>query len=338
MTLRANPLMTSATASMIPSRGIRAFIEALTCMGFSRDTLISAAGIEASTVSDPDQLVPARAINDLVCFAEQHRIPNLGLRIACATPLGSFPLLDYLAVTSDAAGEAIRVVAGYLPIAGSPAIFKIDETADPIRVSIDGSPFTVEYTVALVVRHLRDETNGRFVPEFVSFAHDMSDPSEFQQRLGCAVRVADGWSGLVVSRQAWQVPMRRRDPILRDLLRKQADEVRVSSKSGGDVVDEVNRAIMSRIGRDTTIRRIASDLNMTPRTLQRRLGAVHTSFESVRESVIRQMAERCLATDQLSIGEIAYLLGYSEPAAFHRAFKRWTKKTPQAFRAAQQQR
>jgi AraC-like DNA-binding protein len=48
--------------------------------------------------------------------------------------------------------------------------------------------------------------------------------------------------------------------------------------------------------------------------------------------VRRKTAEKCVADFSLSIGEIAYLVGYSEPAAFHRAFKRWTGVTPQVFR------
>ena len=48
--------------------------------------------------------------------------------------------------------------------------------------------------------------------------------------------------------------------------------------------------------------------------------------------VRRDTAERSIADSALSIAEVAYLVGYSEPAAFHRAFKRWTGVTPQAFR------
>jgi AraC-like DNA-binding protein len=48
----------------------------------------------------------------------------------------------------------------------------------------------------------------------------------------------------------------------------------------------------------------------------------------------RELAEKHLSESVLSIAEIAYLLGYSEPAALHRAFKRWTGTTPSAFREA----
>lgn len=341
MTPRANPLTpraTAAPAAMIPSRALRTFVDAVVRLGFQREDVIRAARVEASVLLDADAAVPSKAIGELICFVEQRHVPNLGLRIACETPLGAFPLLDYLVLSTENVGEAMHVLAGYVPISGSPAMMMIDDSSDPIRVLIDGAPFTVEYSAALTVQHLRGETNGRFAPEFLSFTHDVEVPAEFRERLGCEVRSNAAWNGLAVSSATWKLPLRRRDPVLRDLLRKQADEVRDASPARKDIVEDVQRAIRLRIGSDTSIRRIASDLTVTARTLQRRLGDAGSSYEAVRDAVMRQTAERCLAADQLSIGEIAYLLGYSEPAAFHRAFKRWTKSTPQSYRAAHQRR
>jgi AraC-like DNA-binding protein len=55
------------------------------------------------------------------------------------------------------------------------------------------------------------------------------------------------------------------------------------------------------------------------------------SCETLRDEVRKETAERSLAETKLSMGELAYLLGYSEAAAFHRAFKRWTAMTPQRY-------
>jgi len=63
---------------------------------------------------------------------------------------------------------------------------------------------------------------------------------------------------------------------------------------------------------------------MSSRTLQRGLGAAELSYHELLDRARRETAEKCLADSALSIGEIAYLTGYSEPAVFHRAFRRWT--------------
>jgi len=62
------------------------------------------------------------------------------------------------------------------------------------------------------------------------------------------------------------------------------------------------------------------------------------SFHTLVELTRREAAERYLAASALSIAEIGYLLGYSEAAAFHRAFKRWTGQTPHSFRAQRAER
>ena len=80
---------------------------------------------------------------------------------------------------------------------------------------------------------------------------------------------------------------------------------------------------------------VARRLAMSPRTLQRRLSEEGTSFEILREEMRKQTAEIFLADRTLSVGEVAFLLGFSEPGAFHRAFKRWHNTTPDAFRKQQ---
>jgi AraC-like DNA-binding protein len=67
---------------------------------------------------------------------------------------------------------------------------------------------------------------------------------------------------------------------------------------------------------------------MSARSLQRRLGDEGTSFDAVIDELRRDLAHRYLADPRIAIAEVAYLLGFSEPSAFHRAFKRWTGATP----------
>jgi AraC-like DNA-binding protein len=69
------------------------------------------------------------------------------------------------------------------------------------------------------------------------------------------------------------------------------------------------------------------------RSLQRRLAAPGLSYQHLRDEARKDAADRHLAESSASSGEVAYLLGYSETAAFIRAFRRWHKETPQTFRA-----
>ena len=71
---------------------------------------------------------------------------------------------------------------------------------------------------------------------------------------------------------------------------------------------------------------------MSRRTLSRRLAEEGTSFRRLFDTARAELAQALLHDRSLSVGDIAYFLQYSEPAAFHRSFRRWTGQTPQKYR------
>ncbi|MBA3510394.1 AraC family transcriptional regulator [Sphingomonas sp.] len=96
---------------------------------------------------------------------------------------------------------------------------------------------------------------------------------------------------------------------------------------------EVEQAIEPLLGSgEVSIDRVASELGMSRQTLYRRLKAEGTTFEEVLDAKRRQLAIRYLRLDRSSVKAAAYKLGFSDPAAFSRAFKRWTGIRPSSFR------
>jgi AraC-like DNA-binding protein len=78
---------------------------------------------------------------------------------------------------------------------------------------------------------------------------------------------------------------------------------------------------------------IAKGVYMSPRTLRRKLAAAGTSFSRLIDEVRHELARRYIADPARTLSEISFLVGFSELSAFSRAFRRWTGKTPSAFRA-----
>jgi AraC-like DNA-binding protein len=79
---------------------------------------------------------------------------------------------------------------------------------------------------------------------------------------------------------------------------------------------------------------VAGELGISRRTLSRRLAADGTSFREIVDAVREEFARAMVQEAGVSIADIAFFLQYSEPAAFHRSFRRWTGQTPLEFRRA----
>ena len=322
-----------------PAATLRVFVTALGRLGYSPDALLAASRVSAAQLDDPDGRVPCTSIPAVICEAMRTRpLKNLGMKLAYETPIGAFQLLDYLIVTCENVREAAKQLARYLRISEAPFAIEIRDDEDPIRIVYVnvGEPFIAEFEIALAIFHFRRETESRLRADYASFEHTPDDVSEMEQALGCPVRVQQHWLGVALSREAWELPVRRRDPILHSILRRNAEELAAHLPETDTVVAEVQRLLVTRIAQgEPEIEAVARSMGTSVRSLQRRLSAAGTSYQQVLDSTRREAAGRHLADRALSITEVAYLLGYSEPAAFHRAFRRWYGSTPQEFRFAQ---
>jgi AraC-like DNA-binding protein len=328
----------TAPEPSIPAHVLRVYMEAMQRLGYETDDQFAQVGITRSDLErDPDARMPCAVWLPIVQRALQPRpLKNFLFKAAAAIPIGSFPLLDYLIVTSDSVGAAVRQLKRYLGLVDNPHVIAIEDGEDPVRVvfvSRDGRP-SDEFGIALTLLRLREEAGEGFRPDYVSFQHMLEDTAEIEAMFGCPVRACAAWNGFALSRSTWNLPLRRRDPILAKLLQQQADEAIARLPRMDGVLYDVRHALASRVaGGDIRIQSVARALATSVRSLQRRLAAAGSSYQQLVDLARKDAAERYLATSSFAVGEIAYLLGYSEAAAFNRAFRRWHASTPQAFRA-----
>ncbi len=127
--------------------------------------------------------------------------------------------------------------------------------------------------------------------------------------------------------------MLRSDPGLCVILDRYAEELLAKLPQTNSIVDRVRQELSVGLrGGQVRLEAIAHTLEVEPRTLQRKLREAGISYQELLDEMRRELSIHYLKEEHISVYEVAFLLGFAETSAFHRAFKRWTGKTPSEFR------
>ncbi|WP_406456479.1 AraC family transcriptional regulator [Streptomyces sp. NBC_01622] len=139
-------------------------------------------------------------------------------------------------------------------------------------------------------------------------------------------------TALVFDRSVLELPVLQDESGLRTFLRRAPDDVLARLDYGSTAAAQVRRLLgQSLPDRMPDPQDIAARLAVSAQTLRRRLAAEGTSFQQIRDQLRRDVAIVALAAGTTSIEDISHQLGFSEPSAFHRAFKRWTGSAPRSY-------
>jgi AraC-like DNA-binding protein len=128
-------------------------------------------------------------------------------------------------------------------------------------------------------------------------------------------------------------PLVQGDAALRRQMEERAAMLAASRGAVDGVVRDVRTLVARRLAEGVPgLDAAAALLGLTPRALARRLAEHGTSFTKIVDDSRRQLALEYVKDASLSLVDVAYLLGFSEQSAFHRAFKRWTGRAPGEYR------
>jgi len=187
-----------------------------------------------------------------------------------------------------------------------------------------------------LVAFLRGVAGQDFAPVAVRLPYPATARTPALEKFfGATVRHDAGEVSLEFATEVLDRPLPGADPVLAAYLRKQVEEVVQKIDSPNSVSQECARRIAERLGAGEPSQAvIAKQMGMSERTLQRRLQSESSTFNELLEQARRTFACSYLADRKLAAYEVSFLLGYSEPATFFRAFKRWTGKTPLEYRAS----
>ena len=174
----------------------------------------------------------------------------------------------------------------------------------------------------------------RYAPTRASFRHGRpGDGAAHDAFFGVPVAWGAVRTEVLVPPEVLALPLLKADPALAEFFERHALALLERFGSDAGIAQRLRASLTEELPRGLpTLESAAAALAMSTRTLRRRLQDEGTSFQAVLDEVRCELAKRYLAGPRLAVGEVAFLLGFCEPSTFHRAFKRWTGMTPQAFR------
>ena len=305
---------------------------------------LQAAGLTPGLLAGDARVVRAKHFVDFIeAAAVLTHDDVLGLKLGLSYDLRASGLAGYVTITAANMREAMINAARYGGLTDTTADFALTETGSVARFHMDSrSPVmrasrqAGEFRAGFVVASCRRWVGETFHPLEVRFAHAReSGQREVATLLGCPARFGTETTEMLVSADQLALPVSAADPYLLAVLEQHADEVLARQAQARDGLRErVGRLLTQDLPKGVpTARHVASALHMSERTFARRLQAEGTSFRALVDDVRREMARSYLADPELSLAQVAYLIGYADQSAFSNSFRRWTGQSPRRFRS-----
>jgi AraC-like DNA-binding protein len=314
----------------------------LLAAGLPLRPLLEKAGLTAEEIEDPGHRIEVSAqIRFLKVAADALQDDLLGFRLSQGFDLRETGLLYYILSSSKSFADAMSNSERYTRIVNEGIAIKFEATRAVITIEYVGierlsDRHQFEFWLFSIVRMCRQITGTRLAPRRFSFRHSReATPEECRAFLGCEVTYGANVDEIVLPAQVNMLPIVDSDRYLHRILVQYAEEALASrTPERSSLRSRVEHAIGPLLPHGKAkASTVARELGVSPRTLARSLAAEGLTFSGILDQSKADLAESYLDHGDLSISQIAWLLGYREVSTFTRAFKRWHGVTPGEARA-----
>ncbi|NVK41590.1 MAG: AraC family transcriptional regulator [Oceanospirillaceae bacterium] len=323
--------------------------------GYNLNSLLSSVGMTRSDLEGRSDF-PADQFNQLyqhVMWLVQDE--SFGLLTGGNLPTGTFRMMCFAMITCATLGDAVRrcsqfyeickgpTVKPTLLVDGDQAIFHyvaLDSMpADTVRRLVSNETPALIRSSLSIWHHFMSWMIGYRLPlqrACFTFA-EQPNLSDYQNLFQCPIEFNEPDNRLIFPADQLSMPMMQNAETLRGFLRTAPYQLMVMVN--GD--RSVSAQVKGLIGRDfsrppPSIQEVAEALNMSSRTLRRHLDKEGTTYQALKDQSRFNAAQEYLSYPDVSVQEVASLLGFTEPSAFVRAFRKWSGTTPAAYRDTHQ--
>ncbi len=310
--------------------------------GVGLAALLEHSGLGELELDNPTNMVPLDEFHRLVRAAlVLTRAPTLGLHVGELAPLGMLHVVGHLLASSRTLRDAHHQFMRFSPLVEPGARYRLIESGEqgcfgytPAHAPLpELARFHAETSLAVTYQLCRELLLVRDGAIGVRFATEAPPHArEVERFFGCPVVYGQPENQLVFPRRVLDEPLLHADAGVFDSVRARAEQLLAQ---GGEeaLAARVLRLLRwePRLG-GIVEADVAARLHLAARTLRRKLGDAGKPFSSLLDDVRRERASAQLRLPGASVKQVVEDLGFSEPSALHRAFKRWTGTTIGAWR------
>ncbi len=333
----------------------RALLDFAVSRGADRQTLIARSHIHPDELRNQDNRIPlANYLALLKAGIELCDEPALSLLFGEAVSMPDISLLGTMwQLAGGSAEDGRRQMNRYLPLALDDGD---GDTSDRALIVREGTNVWFEFTSSIYIEHplltesglargvcgvramvasMPDFAHLRF-PKAVHFTHkEPGYRSEYDRIFGVPLFFGSHMNALLVDEALLDIKLPRPNPYLLEVLTAHAEGLLEKLDRSTSTRRRVEGLLIPVLHTGkANIDMIAGKLALSRQTLFRKLKAEGVTFEKVLDDLRHKLAIHYLSDKKASVHETAYLVGFSEPAAFSRAFKRWTGSSPRTMRGA----
>lgn len=326
---------------------VRDIIQYAATYGIDAKKLCAAAGIELALIEMPDQRITGAPLRTL--WREVVKLTgdeNFGLHLGEAFNVAAIGIVGYVLLNCNTFNQVLEKLSRYTHLFSQGVYINFTvfegqvlcdcEIVDRLKNYLLEEPrHPIESTFAALMTATKMLTGKQLYLQTVWFQHPHpNNISEHERIFGTNIRFLAPTNRIILDANCLNWSVLSANPSLLYIFEQHAkamlDELSQENTYSNRVVQAISQHLKGEV---PELKTIAHNLAISVRNLQRELQTEGTSYQQLLDATRKELALRHLKKTDTPIHDVAFLLGFSEPSAFHRAFKRWTGKTPRAYKS-----
>ncbi|MEY1662190.1 AraC family transcriptional regulator [Isoalcanivorax beigongshangi] len=309
--------------------------------GASIPQLLEAADIPRRVLDDPAARIEQAAFIRLMMeVMRQTQDEFLGFGQGRKSKPGTFSMMAHAVINCPTLGHAIERGTRFYDLFDLDVRVSLEQQGEHAWLQVDASPrldfreVIVDAWLFLSLRFMSWLVGKGLQAQRVEFDFSRHAPEgEFRSTFTAPVEFDQPHNRMVFAAECLELPLVQNQLSLSRFLRDSLAQLMDDNVHNVGLPAQIRTIISNEYGNSfPDFSEICEKLNMTPQTLRRRLKDGNTSYQEIKDSIRKDASVYYLSKAELSIDEIALLMGFSEASSFHRAFKKWTGKTPSVYR------